>query len=96
MLIRSLNITEVRPIELRQFVPRGQTALYDAIGSSLKYFMEKKLHNPTCYNKCLIYVATDGIFVDGLIEHGGKLRSGDGIVWAKSTVGKAFNNISGG
>ena len=26
MLIRSLNITEVRPIELRQFVPRGQTA----------------------------------------------------------------------
>jgi len=60
MLIRSLNITEVRPLELRQFVPRGQTALYDAIGSSLKYFMEKKLHNPTCYDKCLIYVATDG------------------------------------
>jgi len=60
MLIRSLNIEDVRPLELRQFVPRGQTALYDAIGSSLTYFMEKKLHNPTSYTKCLIYVATDG------------------------------------
>jgi len=60
LLIRSLNITEVRPLELRQFVPRGQTALYDAIGSSLTYFMEKKLHNPDSYTKCLIYVATDG------------------------------------
>lgn len=60
LLIRSLNINEVRPIELRQYVPRGQTALYDAIGSTLTYFMEKKLHNPTCYDKCLIYIATDG------------------------------------
>ena len=60
MLIRSLNIKDVRPLELRQFVPRGQTALYDAIGLSLTYFMEKKLHNPTSYTKCLIYVATDG------------------------------------
>jgi len=60
MLIRSLNIEDVRPLELRQFVPRGQTALYDAIGSSLTYFMEKKLHEPNSYTKCLIYVATDG------------------------------------
>ena len=60
MLIRSLNINNVRPIELRQYVPRGQTALYDAIGSTLTYFMEKKLHNPTCYDTCLMYVATDG------------------------------------
>jgi len=60
LLIRSLNIKDVRPLELRQFVPRGRTALYDAIGTSLTYFMEKKLHNPTSYNKCLIYVATDG------------------------------------
>ena len=60
MLIKSLNINEVRPIELKQYVPRGQTALYDAIGSTLTYFMEKKLHNPTCYDTCLMYVATDG------------------------------------
>ena len=43
LLVRSLNINDVRPLELQQFVPRGQTALYDAIGSSLTYFMEKKL-----------------------------------------------------
>ena len=60
LLIRSLNIKDVRPLELRQFVPRGQTALYDAVGSSLTYFMEKKLHNPNSYTKCLMYVATDG------------------------------------
>lgn len=60
LLIKSLNIKDVRPLELRQFVPRGQTALYDAIGSSLTYFMEKKLHNPNSYNKCLIYITTDG------------------------------------
>ena len=60
LLINSLNIKDVRPLELRQFVPRGQTALYDAIGSSLTYFMEKKLHNPNSYTKCLMYVATDG------------------------------------
>ena len=60
LLIRSLNINDVRPLELRQFVPRGQTALYDAIGSTLTYFMEKKLHNPSCFDKCLIYIATDG------------------------------------
>ena len=60
MLFRSLNINDVKPLELRQFVPRGQTALYDAIGSSLTYFMEKKLHNPNSYDKCLIYVTTDG------------------------------------
>ena len=60
MLFKSLNINDVKPLELRQFVPRGQTALYDAIGSSLTYFMEKKLHNPNSYDKCLIYVTTDG------------------------------------
>ena len=61
MLIRSLNIKEVRPIELRQYVPRGHTALYDALGNSLQYIMEKKLHNPSIFNKCLIYIATDGL-----------------------------------
>ena len=60
LLIDSLDIQNVRPLELNQFVPRGQTALYDAIGKSLTYFMEKKLHNPNSYTKCLIYVATDG------------------------------------
>ena len=61
LLIRSLDIKDVRPIEKYQYIPRGQTALYDAIGNTLTYFMEKKLTNPSCYNKCLIYVVTDGL-----------------------------------
>ena len=56
MLIKSLNIKHVRELELKQYVPRGQTALYDAIGSTLTYFMEKKLHNPGSYDKCIIYI----------------------------------------
>ena len=61
MLVRSIDIKEVRPIEKRQYQPRGQTALYDAIGNSLSYFMEKKLKNPNAYTKCLVYVVTDGM-----------------------------------
>ena len=60
MLAKSVNINDVSPLELSQFVPRGQTALYDAIGSTLTYFMEKKLHDPRCYDKCLVYITTDG------------------------------------
>lgn len=60
MLIRSLDINEVRPIERRQFVPRGTTALLDAIGKTLAYFMEKKLIDQTAYDSCIIYVVTDG------------------------------------
>ena len=56
----NLDINKVRPIERGQYVPRGQTALYDAIGNSLTYFMEKKLLDPESYSKCLMYIVTDG------------------------------------
>ena len=85
MLIKSLNITEVRPIELRQFVPRGQTALYDAIGSTLTYFMEKKLHNPTCYDTCLMYVATDGF------ENCSKKFTADSLKKLITSAQKSYN-----
>lgn len=61
MLIRSMSLDRVNPISKNQFVPRGQTALLDAIGNTLTYFMEKKLMNPTAYNYCTIYIATDGL-----------------------------------
>lgn len=61
LLIRSLNIDQVRPIESHQYQPRGQTALYDAIGNSLTYFIKKKIYDPNAYNKCLIYIVTDGL-----------------------------------
>lgn len=61
MLIRSLPLADVRPLEERQFVPRGQTALLDAMGNTLTYFMEKKLLDPNAYDCCTIYVVTDGL-----------------------------------
>ena len=61
LLFRSLDILNVRPIEKRQYIPRGQTALYDAIGNSLTYFIEKKKLNENAYHKCLIYIITDGL-----------------------------------
>ena len=61
MLIRSIPLADVRPLETRQFIPRGQTALLDAMGNTLTYFMEKKLMNPEAYDCCTIYVVTDGM-----------------------------------
>lgn len=61
MKLRSVDITEVEDFHLSEFIPRGQTALYDAIGDTLKFFMEKKLHEPTAYDSCVIYVASDGL-----------------------------------
>ena len=61
MLIRSLDLEQVRPIETRQYCPRGQTALLDAIGNTLKYFIEKKITNLNAYDVCTIYIITDGL-----------------------------------
>ena len=43
LLFRSIDLKDVRPIEPRQYIPRGTTALLDALGNSLQYFMTKKL-----------------------------------------------------
>ena len=61
MLIRSKNINDVRPIESKDFVPRGATALLDAIGNSLAWVMENKLINPEFYTICVFCVVTDGL-----------------------------------
>ena len=61
LLFRSLPLDKVRPLEVQQFVPRGQTALLDAIGNTVKYFMTKKLLDPIAYDCCTIYVVTDGL-----------------------------------
>ena len=61
MLIRSIPLADVRPLETRQFIPRGQTALLDAMGNTLTFFMEKKLMNPEAYDCCTIYIVTDGM-----------------------------------
>jgi uncharacterized protein YegL len=61
LLFRSIPLSQVRPLEVEQFVPRGNTALLDAIGNTIKYFMDKKLHDPTAYDCCTVYVVTDGL-----------------------------------
>ena len=60
LLIRSMDIDKVRPIEKRQYVPRGQTALLDAIGNTLTYFINKKIIDEKAYDNCLVYIITDG------------------------------------
>jgi uncharacterized protein YegL len=60
ILWRSKPLDQVNLLDVKEFVPRGQTALLDALGHSLNYFMEKRLMDPNAYNSCLIYIATDG------------------------------------
>ena len=60
LLFRSIDLESFRPLTRKQFVPRGQTALLDAIGNTLTYFMQKKLFDNNSYNNCLIYITTDG------------------------------------
>ena len=60
LLIRSMDIDSVRPIKKKQYVPRGQTALLDAIGNTLTYFINKKISDVNAYDSCLVYIITDG------------------------------------
>ena len=57
---RSVNIDDIEPLHVTDLKPRGQTALYDAMGNTISFFMEKKLTNPESFTSCIIYVATDG------------------------------------
>ena len=60
LFIRSMDIDKVRPIEKKQYVTRGQTALLDAIGNTLVYFINKKIIDENAYDNCLVYIVTDG------------------------------------
>ena len=61
MKYRSINIDEVNLLTKSDLVAMGQTALLDAIGKTLMYLINKKIKNNSCYNKCIVYVATDGL-----------------------------------
>ena len=60
LLFNRIPLSEVKPLEEGQLIPRGQTALLDAIGHTLMHFMEKKLKDPQSYDCCTVYVVTDG------------------------------------
>ena len=61
MLIRSQDINEIDPLTRKDFIPRGQTALLDAIGNTLNWVMQTKMLVPNFYTSCLIYIVTDGL-----------------------------------
>ena len=61
MKIRSKKISEIRPLRPSELSPSGSTALLDALGNTINYFIEKKLRNEESFDQCLIYVATDGL-----------------------------------
>ena len=58
--IRSLDIEQIRPIPVNELRPRGQTALLDAMGDTILFFINKKLLDSNSFESCIIYVATDG------------------------------------
>ena len=59
--LRSLDIENVYPLNKNDLRPRGQTALLDAMGNTIIYFINKKITMPDSFNNCIIYVATDGM-----------------------------------
>jgi uncharacterized protein YegL len=75
LLFRSIDLKDVRPIERRQYIPRGSTALLDALGNSINYFMTKKLQDSNAYGSCVIYVVTDGIENSSKIYNVEKIKS---------------------
>ena len=61
LLWKSIPLDKVEKLKVSDFNPRGQTALLDALGNTLNFFMTKRLYDDNCFNKCLIYLATDGL-----------------------------------
>ena len=60
MKIRSQNIDTIEFLTRYDFVPRGSTSLYDAIGNTLTWVMHQKIMDVEFYDNCIIFVATDG------------------------------------
>ena len=57
----SIDIENIPTLNVKDLKPRGQTALLDAMGNSISYFVERKKNNDNSFDSCLIYVATDGL-----------------------------------
>ena len=54
LLHRSVKLDDICEFNITEFVPRGSTALLDAMGNTLTHFMEKKLLDPVGYDSCMI------------------------------------------
>ncbi len=64
LILRSTNIDDLNEDNISEvlsnYMPRGQTALLDALGESINYYVQKKLINKEAFESCVIYVSTDG------------------------------------
>ena len=62
--VESLDIENVTQIKIKDFVPKGRTALLDTLGDTINKLIIRKLQKQYCFNKsfdtCFIYVVTDG------------------------------------
>lgn len=56
----SVPLETVENFQVSDFIPRGQTALYDAMGDSIKEYFDMKELDNTAFDSCCIYVSTDG------------------------------------
>ena len=56
----SKNLDEITEFPISEFIPRGGTALLDAMGDTITSFVNKKQSNSSSFDSCVIYVSTDG------------------------------------
>lgn len=61
LILNSVPLDTMDLLDVKTYIPDGNTALKDTLGKTLKHFMFKHLMNPDAYHSCIIYVATDGI-----------------------------------
>lgn len=54
------NIKENLKFDKSNFIPRGQTALLDAIGDTINEYIDLKKENVSNFDLCTIYITTDG------------------------------------
>ena len=60
LLWRRLELLESTTFDIDKFNPRGQTALLDAIGNTILYFINLKSNDVNAFDTAQIYIATDG------------------------------------
>ena len=61
ILWNELNIKDVVPLTQTEYVPRGSTALLDAIGDTLTDLIEKRDNNQSLFESAVVYITTDGL-----------------------------------
>lgn len=56
----SVNINNVRELTINDYVPRGQTAIDDALGITLTKYISGKTSGNIVFDSCVIALSTDG------------------------------------